>query len=181
MPTTVPTPLQRANQLHTEQVERLLNDLKQYDHDHLNRPAAHGGWSVIQNLYHLMLSESLSLAYVRKKMAHETQFEPGGFSAWWRGLLLKWYLRLPFKFKAPPAVGGKAESLPASATLEEATAQWLKIRADWAAFFETLPTDLAKRMVYKHPYAGRVSWMAMLSFFAAHMERHKRQIKRTLR
>ncbi|NJO87222.1 MAG: hypothetical protein HC821_04295 [Lewinella sp.] len=50
--------------------------LSQYDHLVLNRPAPGGGWSAMQCLQHLRLSEKGSQLYIQKKLSFDPQLPP---------------------------------------------------------------------------------------------------------
>ncbi|MFN0214807.1 MAG: DinB family protein [Saprospiraceae bacterium] len=167
-----------ANTHYGAMVEALLNELKPFDNERLNRKPANGGWSAIQTLHHLMLVEENSMAYLRKKLSFNTPIEKAGIGAWWRSLLLKAVLRIPVKFKAPISAGN--ERIPEQDTLEEVQLRWNKIRNEWQVFFEELPDELLEKAVYRHPRAGRLSWLQMLNFFNAHFKRHREQVRRAI-
>ncbi len=158
---------------YTENVERLLNELAPLGDDLLNRRPADQGWSAIQTLHHLILVEENSLAYIRKKLSFNPKLEKPGLGSWVRSLLLYLSLRSPIRFKAPKAAG--YERLPVTATFTETKAQWQKIRNEWINFFEKMPAELAGKAAYKHPRAGRMSWLQMIDFFNTHFERHRKQ------
>lgn len=166
------------NRRYAQQVGALLADMENRSEEILNRKPADGGWSAIQTMHHLILTEELSLAYVKKKMSFNPEFEKTGPGALLRGFLLWAYLSTPFKFKAPKTVGD--ESLPASATLAETRRRWQDARDAWSDFFEQMPEAMAGLAVYKHPRAGRLGWAQMLAFFETHLNRHAKQIHRAI-
>lgn len=167
-----------ANHRYFAKVDLLLKELESLDEGVLNRMPSNGGWSAIQTLHHLILVEESSLAYVRKKLSFNPTFEKAGIDAWWRSLLLWLSMYFPVKFKAPAVTGD--ENLPAYATLAETESRWQKSRQNWQIFFEEMPSTLQDKAVYKHPRAGRLSWIQMLNFFANHLERHTRQIRKAV-
>lgn len=164
--------------IYRNQVEQLLRELEHLDTPVLNMAAIDGGWSAIQIMHHLMLSEELALKYVRKKLSFNPELKKAGFDAYWRDRVLWLYLNLPFKFRAPEAVN--EEKLPGFATLAETRDRWLAIRLEWADFLKQLPNDVSDKAVYRHPIAGRLSWSGTLKFFQYHFNRHRKQINRTL-
>jgi uncharacterized damage-inducible protein DinB len=171
--------LSAANARYTALVEQLLADMGRHNDDILNRKPTDGGWSAIQTLYHLILAEEGSLKYIGKKMqAAPASQSNTGIATAWRRLLIRLYLRLPFKFKAPQGVG--LDALPEYATLAETRERWLSGRDQWKAFFEGMPEPYTNKAVYRHPIAGRMSWEGMLDFFVAHLARHRGQIDRAL-
>lgn len=164
------------NSAYSQKVQALLQELSAYSDENLNRIPADGGWSAIQVLHHLILSEEFSLQYVQKKMGFTSDFEQNNLSARLRSLLLWVSLSSPLKFKAPARIG--KEYLPDFATLAETGQRWMQARKAWEDLFEQLPAELSNKLVYKHPRAGKITWMQMLHFFNTHFDRHKKQIFR---
>lgn len=168
--------LTEADQAYSHQIEALMHETSGYTDDVLNRKPADGGWSAIQVMHHLILSEEMSLRYVHKKMSFDSHYPKTGIREAWRYFLLWAFLNLPFKWKAPERIGGNPEVLPAFATHAETFEKWRKIRNEWSSFFEKMPDDLAGRTVYKHPRVGKIGWKHMIGFFKEHLGRHRKQI-----
>lgn len=168
----------QQNNTYTQSVTTILAEMQQHSEALLNSRPTDGGWSAIQTMHHLILSEELSLTYVRKKLSFDPSFDTVGLGARWRSFLLWLSLSSPFKFKAPPFIS--KENLPEHASLADTRERWLKARADWAEFFEKMPDTLLDKEVYKHPRAGKISWGGMLWFFDTHFKRHRKQIIRVL-
>lgn len=166
------------DQQHTQNVSALLEQLSVYSNEQLNARPKDGGWSPLQVLHHLILSETLSLQYVKKKISFGGPFETVGLKSHWAGFLLRFYLNTPIKFKAPPMV--TTEKLPEYSTLEAAKTQWLAIREEWKNFFTTLAPELHNKAIYKHPVGGRLGWKQLYVFFATHTKRHEKQIFKCL-
>lgn len=59
--------LLRLNAAYQKEVESLLEELSASNDAILNMAALDGGWSAIQTVHHLVLTEELSLQYVQKK------------------------------------------------------------------------------------------------------------------
>ena len=169
------TTILQQNNAYTHSVTTILTEMQQHSETALNRRPADGGWSAIQTMYHLILSEELSLAYVNKKLGFHPELDTVGFGARWRSFLLWLSLSSPFKFKAPAAIS--KEKLPDHATLADTRDRWLSIRAEWTQFFEKMPDTLLDKEVYKHPRAGKISWGGMLWFFETHFKRHSKQMR----
>lgn len=170
--------LLRQNSAYQKEVEQLLEELSASNDAILNMAALDGGWSAIQTVHHLILSEELSLQYVQKKLSFNPKLEKADFQTRLRAAALWFYLNLPIKFKAPATVN--EEKLPGFTTFAQTRERWLAIRQKWTAFLEQLPEDLLDKAVYKHPFAGRLSWAGMLRFFRHHFQRHRKQIRHTL-
>ncbi|MCO6493199.1 MAG: DinB family protein [Phaeodactylibacter sp.] len=167
--------LARMNQ----RLQSLLDELSAHDNETLNRQPADGGWSALQVMHHLILAEEGSVKYVKKKLSFNPGLEPAGLASGWRSFLLNFYFGLPFKFKAPPGVGDGA--LPARSDFRETSERWLAGRKALREYLESLPPDLFRKSIYRHPFAGRMSLEGMVKFFDGHFERHRKQIERVLR
>lgn len=161
-------------------LDSLYHQLKNYPDETLNRRPGPGQWSVLQVMQHLLLSEHLSEKYVRKKLSFGADIPDVDFSASWRMFLLRWINALPyFKFKAPKGVND--EALPEISNLEDVMRAWRANRQSLRELLESLPPDYARKALYKHPSAGKLSLAQMLSFFGVHFRRHQRQIQRILK
>lgn len=168
----------RRNERYNQLINKFLSEMSLYGDEILNRKPANGGWSAVQTIHHLILSEELSLAYVKKKLSFNPELKPADINARVRSFLLWLFLNTPFKFKAPKNIG--TEHLPDHATFAETRARWEKIRADWTEFFSQMPDNLANKALYKHPSAGRLSWLQMLNFLETHFRRHSKQARNTV-
>lgn len=162
-----------------EKLEALLNDLSKYDNEKLNTTPADGGWSPLQVMHHLIISENLSLKYVQKKLSFNPELKAVGLSAKWRTFLLKNYLKTPIKFKAPKMVS--TEAMPTVSDFQEMAARWKNSRKELKIYLESLPQELDNKAIYKHPVAGRLGLDGMVLFFDIHFDRHRKQIDRALK
>lgn len=167
----------QKNRAYTQKVDDLLRQYASYPEELLNQTPADGGWSALQTMYHLVLVEELSLSYVRKKMSFESSFPKAGIGEAWRSFQLWIFLVAPFKFKAPPRVGGTIDDFPKDITLSDVQTRWNTVRAEWTTFFENVSPEIAASAVYKHPRVGKLGWIHTLSFFETHFDRHLSQIK----
>jgi len=161
------------------ELDVLENTLQAYDEEALNRPPAGGGWSAIQCMHHLILSETGSLAYIKKKLSFSPTLPNKNLGSAFRTQLLVAYLKSPIKRKAPGYISGDA--LPKHASLADTMQQWRKVRQELTDYLAQLDPDLFKKQVYKHPFSGRISIDNMLAFFLVHFQRHGKQALRTVR
>jgi hypothetical protein len=171
--------LLRRNERYNQLINNLFAEMEPHSHEALNRRPADGGWSAIQTMHHLILSEEASMAYIKKKLGFNPEFEKAGIGARLRSLLLWLSLRSPFKFKAPTVVGDA--KLPDQASLADTRERWQKIRAEWGIFLAQMDDNLVDKAVYKHARAGKLSWQQMMAFYETHFERHLQQIRNALR
>jgi hypothetical protein len=162
-----------------KKLEALLQELSKYDHDKLNATPPGGGWSPLQVMQHLIVSETLSLKYVKKKLSFQPTLKPIGMSVIWRTFLLKNYLKTPIKFKAPKMVS--SEVLSEVLDFQELATQWRSDRKELKEYLAGLPSELDNKAIYKHPVAGRLGLDGMVTFFDIHFDRHRKQIERALK
>jgi hypothetical protein len=160
-------------------LEALLADLQPLPDALLNSKPGPGKWSVLQVLHHLMIAEQLSAMYVQKKTSTGIDDIPEvPISSYTKLLSLRLTFLMPFKFKAPPAVGD--DVLPDTSTLDEVFGTWRQNRQSLRALLHNLPENVLGKAIYKHPIAGKLNAAQMLDFFDLHFSHHLAQIKRTL-
>lgn len=161
-----------------KELNQLFTELDHYSSEQLNRSPAPESWSVTQVLNHLLLSEKYSLQYCEKKLSFEPNLPKAGLAAAARALFVNWYLFLPLKVKAPALISTSA--LPKEDDLANIRTQYQTQRQLLRAFLEQLEESYLDREVYKHPFAGRLSFPGMFSFMTAHFRHHRKQIYRAL-
>ena len=157
---------------------RLMEQLESLSTDQLSKAPAPGQWSVLQIMQHLIISETGSLGYVKKKLSFQPKLEHAGISDWFRRKLLQFYIWAPIKFKAPEVVN--VDTKPLTAGFPELKQQWLGFRQELRLYLQQMPETLLDKSIYKHPLGGRLSILGMVEFFDGHFRRHQHQIKRTL-
>jgi len=136
------------------------------------------GWSLAEVLAHLITVERLSLDYMKKKATNWAQCGTAGPGSLVRLGVLVVSLRLPLKFRAPAVV---QHHTPPVDKVTDALASWQAVRDDLHAFLHSIPPSHQKKLVYKHPVAGRFStWQALL-ILSEHLRHHLPQIKRLLK
>ena len=88
---------------------------------------------------------------------------------------LKLFLRMPVKYKAPAVVSIAQEEIY---IFDNVTAEWKELREQFRIFLDSLDPVTAKKLIYRHPFGGRLNIYQALSFFFEHMEHHRKQIER---
>jgi hypothetical protein len=156
---------------------RVLAMLAGRDARALNRPPAAGAWSALQVLHHLVVSEDLTLAYVRKKMRAGDSLPRAGLASRLRLLALEATLASPLRFRAPAMVADAPTHIDAA----ELRARWDAVRRDWRELLESFPPELLGRLVFRHPRAGRMSLDHALGTLEAHLAHHVPQVESALR
>jgi hypothetical protein len=138
----------------------------------------HGKWSPSQIISHLILSEMISLQYMKKKVLGIA--ESGSTGVWaeikYGLLILSQYV--PLKYKAPKVL---AESEPESLPYDELKLRWNGTRKDFENFLEKFDHRYLKKKVFKHPSAGRLNIVHAIGFIRAHVNHHLPQIKNRIR
>jgi len=157
--------------------QALLKEVEACNENVLYYKPAPDKWSVAQICYHLHLSETQSINYVRKKMLGGDTLKKTGIAAEVRYSVLKLTLLSNYKFKAPKILGDVPENL----NYREVITSWNESRRQLQSLVETMPDNLIDREVYRHPRAGRLNLTQMVAFFQDHFDHHASQVKRLLK
>lgn len=134
-------------------------------------------WSVNEILTHLLTSEQLTLAYLRKKSLGVSGLKNSGLSERVRWIILKVSQRVPLRYTAPKHV---VANTPKALPLEDLNARWTETRRELGEFLNTVADENIKKLIYKHPVAGRFDVVQCLMFMREHCNHHLPQIKRLL-
>lgn len=144
--------------------------------DRFTRPPKPGKWSAAQVFSHLLTSERLSVAYMKKKMLGIATIPSSG---WWEELKMVILIisqRVPgLKYRAPRVVVQNTSSYNDLASIDSA---WSQIRADLRLLMESIPPAQVDRKIYKHPVAGYLNARHALMFFREHIIHHAPQLHR---
>ena len=160
-----------------EQKENLLGQVKSISPDTFNYKPAPGKWSINQILMHLITSEKLSIGYMKKKSLGVDQLRNSGIMEKIRIGFFIISQRLPLKYKAPRVVVDKT---PQAGSLTELIQQWDAVRSELADFLERIEDKNVYKVIYKHPFAGRLDVAQTMIFFREHIIHHSPQIFRIL-
>ncbi|HEY8234901.1 MAG TPA: DinB family protein [Vicinamibacteria bacterium] len=142
----------------------------------LNRPPAPGKWSALQVLHHVVTAEALTLAYIRKKQQAGAALPAASVASRLRLLLVEVALASPLRVRAPAVTADVPQQLDADGL----RARWDDVRRELAALVEAFPNEFIDRLVFRHPYAGRMTLAHALGTLEAHLEHHVRQVERAL-
>jgi len=158
--------------------EQLFKDLENYTEDQLNQLPKSGGWSVLQVVQHLILTERASLMYVQKKtssgLADIPDVGPENADMYKQ---MQIYMDGDTPAPAPPMVA----NVPERSTLATTRDEWDKARQDIADMLASFGENDLNKATYKHPLAGRLTIGQMLGFHKHHFNRHRRQIERVIK
>lgn len=161
-----------------QQREALISSLKNIPEEKYNTPAFPGKWSISQILTHLLTSEKLSLGYLKKKAQGIDAVKDSGLVENVRLWLLIISQRIPLKYKAPKVM---VENTPPAMPLPELVEEWSTVREELKQFLVNMEDKHVRRVIYKHPIAGRLDVRQTMIFFREHIIHHTPQIKRQLR
>ena len=142
----------------------------------LNRAPAPGRWSALQVLHHVVESEAATLGYIRKKMQAGASLPAAGLGSRLRRMVVQLGLALPLRFRAPAV----AAAVPGVVEPDTLRARWDEVRAGWRELLEAFPPDLEGRLVFRHPFAGRMGLADTLAVLQAHLHHHVPQVERAL-
>jgi hypothetical protein len=161
-----------------QQRDRVLDSVKNLSSEKFNYVPASGKWSIGQILTHLLTAEQLSLGYMKKKVLGIDQAGTSGISSALRLELLKVSQRIPaLKFKAPAIV---VRSTPQAFSQEEISKRWKAHHEDLKSLLEKIEGNNVKKLLYKHPFAGRFDARQAMIFSREHVNHHWPQVKRLL-
>lgn len=169
--------LSQLDRLDTE-LQALFKELEQYDYEQLNSQPAPDSWCATQVLQHLLHSEMYSRQYCEKKLSFSPKLDDAGFLDRMRTILVSSYFSLPLKLEAPKAIN--TDALPRESLLADIRKDYGEQRALLREFLNNVDEAYIGKAVYKHPFAGRLSFRGMLHFFQAHFAHHRKQIRRAV-
>jgi uncharacterized damage-inducible protein DinB len=132
-----------------------------------------GKWSVLEILTHILTAEQLSQAYLKKKLQGIESLPEAGLSSRIRSGLLTISQRLPLKYKAPRRV---VENTPEGLPLDEIRKRWDSSRQEYRELLEGFTAATVSKAVYKHPRAGYLNVLQMITFYRDHIVHHRPQI-----
>lgn len=150
----------------------LINATLTLTEEEFNLSLSEGKWSIGQILYHIILVERITVISLQKNIKNLSTLEESSTKNVLSSQLLKRALRSDRKFKAPDI----AAKVPDKTSLNELTPKWEKIRNDFTALLEIFPQEEENKLVYDHPYAGKLNIIQTLDFLVEHLQHHQRQI-----
>jgi uncharacterized damage-inducible protein DinB len=155
-----------------DQRSLLLKELKKKDQALLKQRPKGGGWNILEVLGHLLQTEKLALSYVNKKMNVIRDIPYSGTKAIINKFKLTLIFSMPFRYKAPQ------NAMPEySGLLEDIEKQWLANREVLSILLKKTGKE-SRKLLYRHPFAGRMNLLQMMQFFKAHINHHIKQVDR---
>jgi hypothetical protein len=153
--------------------EDFLNDLSPYDLQILQKQPTGNTWSAIQIVNHLILSETGTVNYLNKKILGIDSVREANLLDKGKMILFRIYMLGWIKFKAPRGVNKPAND----STLEEVINKWKDLRHKLAEFLNDYDSNNLNKVIFKHPFFGRLTISQTLDFLALHIRHHHKQLK----
>lgn len=154
--------------------EYYMDTLSAASHAQQQFQPSQGSWNMLQVVQHLILSEKLSIKYLVAKNYTNTR-KKGGLATIIRSLGLRFLLRSPVRFKAPPIAAIKDFKIQEH---KELLLEWESVRHDMYHYLEKFPGEKMNFLIFRHPRAGWLNIKQTISFFEDHLLHHQRQLKR---
>lgn len=154
----------------------LLKKVASYPEEILHKKPAPHQWSAMEALQHLVVAETGTNRYLRKKLMGVEKLPYSGMKNELRIGLGKILLALPIKYKAPDVVAHP----PANVSLQETIQQWNQCRAEFKQIAESLKETDLNKLVFRHPFFGLLNFYQTMEFFDNHTRRHAKQVFNTL-
>ena len=159
------------------QLDKLLQTVKQLTNEQQNFKPDTSSWSILQVFRHMMQSEGQILKYLRKKILGIATTRNASLGAKLRSAVLNIAMHLPLKYKVPDAIKIDFEE---NYDYEKLTSDWKYLRKEIKDFLENVDEKASQKEIFRHPVAGRMSLLHGLSFMQEHLERHTKQVERIM-
>ena len=133
------------------------------------------GWSTNQVLDHILVAETGTLGYMKKKSSsgwdilEDTTEEIRGKSE-----LFNTRLGTNERWKAPEILPQPSNE----SSFDELCRRWELLRTDMQQFFQEIQPAHYEKLVFKQPYAGMLNSLQALEFMTMHIRHHIHQIHR---
>lgn len=133
------------------------------------------GWNMLQVMEHVIWSEQGTLEYMKRKtQAPWADIELTTENEHKRSEQLKEALISEKRWKAPDVLPDPT----GSQSFENMMTYWDNLRNDYLEFLNSLDTNYHNRLIFKHPFSGRLNLYQTLEFLNSHLIHHIHQLKR---
>lgn len=133
------------------------------------------GWSALQIVEHLIMSENGTLDYLkRKSQAPAAELEAAGEQEAEVSRKLNLALKSDQRWEAPAVLAPPR----GDESLDRLIEQWSHLRVQWKKFLEELSPEYYDKKMFRHPLAGRLNMEQTLSFVEHHIRHHVHQLRR---
>lgn len=133
------------------------------------------GWNMLQVMEHIIWSENGTLEYMKRKTkAPWSEIELTTDEEDKKSQQLNGALISDKQWRAPDVLPSPA----GAQSYENMVAYWDKLRNDYLEFLNDLDVNYHNRLIFKHPFAGRINLFQTIEFLNNHIVHHVHQIKR---
>ena len=154
---------------------RILDDTRGLRPEQLLFRPEPEAWCILEVFDHLITAEGNGLKYMLKKIQGMDTIGKSDITADIRAAILNFTLKLPIKFKAPPAAQIQRREYY---DFEEITKEWADLREQYREFLDHFDIAASEKLIFKHPIAGRLNIIQALDFQYEHAHHHEGQIER---
>lgn len=133
------------------------------------------GWNALQVMEHVMIAETGTLAYMKKKTQSGWQvLEPTGEEQIKASREVNQWLRSGKSYEAPSVLPEPTGEFDYA----QAVMKWNALRSEMKVFFESLTPEYYDRLLFRQPFAGLLNLYQTLEFMTYHLEHHIPQLHR---
>ncbi len=134
-------------------------------------------WSASEITEHVYKSELGFLQWLEKQSAPGNTPRIIGRPSRVKFVGLMFALRSSVKFKVPP---GAASASPVGMPYDDIHADWIGFTERWLTIVESIPAELKRKGLARHPIIGPMTVSQSVQFLTAHAARHYRQLERLI-
>jgi len=154
-------------------LEGLFGKLSVYTDEVLNKKMNKNKWSIAENLYHLWLTEFITIKYIRKKTSYPESLVNVSYFSKFKMKLLELIFFTGVKMKAPKIT---YDSMPENIEIKKLKETWIKSRKFFEELVNALDESILKKGILRHPIAGRIDINMTLQFIKMHFHHHRKII-----
>ena len=154
-------------------LEDLFEKLSVYTEKNLNKKIHKNKWSIAENLYHVWLSEFITIKYIKKKTSYPESLVNVSFVSKFRMKLLELIFFTGIKMKAPKIT---YDSMPKNIEIKKLRKTWIKSRKSFEVLVNALDESILEKGILRHPIAGRIDINMTLQFIKMHFHHHRKII-----
>jgi hypothetical protein len=133
------------------------------------------GWNMLQVMEHVIWSETGTLEYMKRKTkAPWAEIETTTEAEQKQSTLLNGALISEKRWKAPDILPDPT----GAQSVENMLVYWDNVRLEYVNFLESLDENYHNRLIFKHPFSGRLNLYQTLEFLINHVLHHIHQLKR---
>ena len=166
-------PKENSFKIINNDLEDLFEKLSVYTNEDLNKKINKDKWSIAENLYHVWLSEFITIKYIKKKTSYPEALVNVSFVSKFRMKLLELIFFTGIKMKAPEIT---YDSMPKNIEIKKLKETWIKSRKSFEELVNALDESILKKGILRHPIAGRIDIHMTLKFIKMHFNHHRKII-----